>query len=933
MKLDTSLNAKDYIIIKGARVHNLKNIEVAIPKNKLITITGLSGSGKSSLAFDTLYAEGQRRYIESLSSYARQFLGKMNKPEVDFIHGIAPCIAIEQKVNTSNPRSTVGTSTEIYDYLKLFFARIGRTISPLSGNEVQKHTVTDVVNFIVQKQNFDKVTIILTPLIFSDVNSTLVVELELLRQKGFSRVLYRNKIYRIDDLLLELEGIKLKKQEQVFIVVDRFTVSDDEDTLNRISDSIQTAFSEGFGECWVEIDGQKSIFSNRFELDGMSFELPSPNFFSFNNSYGACKTCEGLGVMIDIDEDLVIPDKKRSVYDDAVACWRGINMGKWKQEFVKSSAKFDFPIHRAYGDLTAEEKELLWKGNAKVQGIDNFFGWMNTQIHQLQYRVILSRYKGKTQCKECRGSRLRKDASYVKINNCSITDLVLLPIEKLHQWFLETSLTDHEIEITKRLLVEIKNRLNYLCDVGLGYLTLNRLSNTLSGGESQRINLATSLGSSLMGSIYVLDEPSIGLHPRDTHRLIKVLESLRDAQNTVVVVEHEEEVMRASDYVIDIGPLAGVNGGEVMYAGEYKAMLTTSSNSLTAKYLRGEEEIQKPNFRRTWNTSIEIKGAYENNLKNVDVKIPLHILTIVTGVSGSGKTTLIKKVLVPALQKQIGEINRTETGKFEELAGDIENIKKVELVDQNPIGRSSRSNPVSYIKAWDDVRELYAKLPKSKQLGLKVGHFSFNVEGGRCDECEGEGEVTVSMQFMADINLICESCQGKRFKQHILDVTYKEKNVYDLLNMTVDEALEFFREDNKIYEKIKLLSDVGLGYIKLGQSSNTLSGGEAQRVKLASFLLRGAEPEHTLFVFDEPTTGLHFHDINKLMKSFQALIAKGASIIIIEHNMDVIKSADWIIDLGPDGGEKGGNIMFEGTPEDMIQVSNSYTAQFLKAKF
>jgi excinuclease ABC subunit A len=968
-----------HIIIKGARVHNLKNIDVAIPKNKLVVVTGMSGSGKSSLAFDTLYAEGQRRYVESLSSYARQFLGRMNKPDVDYIKGIAPAIAIEQKVITSNPRSTVGTSTEIYDYLKLLFARIGKTISPISGGIVKRDTVTDVINFIMTLPAETQVTL-LCPL-YPHNNRSLKEELAVLMQKGFVRVEFKGKLSKIEDLLEDMsivddgswlihevqgeegktktetkkakgKAVKAKAESEeeavvadqpqltstVRIVIDRISKNEEDETVSRLGDSIQTAFFEGKGDCYVrfqEPDAEKEqerFFCDRFELDGIKFEEPSANFFSFNNPYGACKRCEGYGKVIGIDEDLVIPDKSKSVYEGAIAPWRGEKMREWNDVLVKNALKFDFPIHRQYNQLTEQQQQLLWKGNAYFRGLDAFFKELEEQTYKIQYRVMLSRYRGKTTCPECKGSRLRQDASYVKINGKSITDVVLMPLDKAFEFFSTIELNETDTKVGKRLLMEITNRLLFLNDVGLRYLTLNRLSNTLSGGESQRINLATSLGSSLVGSIYVLDEPSIGLHPRDTQRLISVLKSLRDVGNTVLVVEHEEEIMKAADHIIDIGPEAGTHGGNLIFTGTYDEIIK-DDESLTGRYLSGKEEIAIPESRRKWNDFIEIKGARENNLKNVSAKFPLGVLTVVTGVSGSGKTSLVKRILAPALQKTLGNYNGEQTGSYDSIEGDYQKIEQVELVDQNPIGRSSRSNPVTYVKAWDEIRNLYAAQPASKAAGLKPSAFSFNVEGGRCDVCQGEGEVKIEMQFMADIFLTCETCGGKRFKQHILDVTYHDKNVSEVLGMTIEEALEFFVKEPKIIAKIKPLMDVGLGYVQLGQSSNTLSGGEAQRIKLASFLVKGNNTHKTLFIFDEPTTGLHFADIKKLLKSFDALLEHGNTIIVIEHNMDVIKCADWVIDIGPEGGDHGGKVVFEGVPENLIKEKDSYTGKFLKERF
>ena len=921
-------NAKSYIQIKGARVNNLKNIDVNIPKNKLIVITGMSGSGKSSLAFDTLYAEGQRRYVESLSAYARQFMGRMHKPEVDYIKGIAPAIAIEQKVITSNPRSTVGTSTEIYDYLKLLFARIGKTYSPISGDLVTKDSVSSIIDKLMLEPEDSTVTI------FTGLSASsgrkLKEELSILLQKGFVRILFEGSIQKIEDVI-EDKTIKNRsfKDGEIQIVIDRIRLDKEDETYSRIADSLQTAFFEGKGECFVQVNEEKKHYSDKFELDGITFEEPSPNFFSFNNPYGACKRCEGYGKVVGIDPDLVIPDKSKSVYDGAIAPWRGEKMGEWLDKLIKTALKFDFPIHRSYSDLTKEQQELLWTGNKYFEGLNDFFVDLEKQTYKIQYRVMLSRYRGKTTCPDCLGTRLRKDATYVKIQGQSIIDIVLLPLDEALTIFKTLSLTESEQVIAKRLLAEIINRLQFLCDVGLSYLTLNRLSNTLSGGESQRINLATSLGSSLVGSIYVLDEPSIGLHPRDTQRLITVLKSLRDIGNTVIVVEHEQEMMEAADYLIDIGPEAGVNGGELVFAGTYKEILK-DSKSLTGKYLNGDLLIQIPKKRRKWTDKLIVKGARENNLQGIDVTFPLHTFTVVTGVSGSGKTSLIKRILYPALQKAIGSYSGEQTGIFDNLEGDMDSIEQVEMIDQNPIGRSSRSNPVTYVKGWDEIRAVYAALPAAKAAGLKPSAFSFNVDGGRCDICQGDGEVKIEMQFMADISLPCEACNGKRFKQHVLDVTYKEKSVADILELSVDEAIDFFADQPKIIAKIQPLQDVGLGYVMLGQRSSTLSGGEAQRIKLASFLIKGNNSKRTLFIFDEPTTGLHFHDIQKLLNAFNALISLGNSILVIEHNMEMIKTADWVIDIGPEGGNKGGKVVFTGTPEDLANCNESYTGRFLK---
>lgn len=942
----TDLDPQQYIIIKGARVHNLKNLDLAIPKNKLIVVTGMSGSGKSSLAFDTLFAEGQRRYVESLSAYARQFLGRMNKPEVDYIKGIAPAIAIEQKVITSNPRSTVGTSTEIYDYLKLLFARIGRTYSPVSGQEVTRETVASVVDQALQFPP-DTVINVLCPLPVNP-NRSLFEELTVLLQKGFVRVKYQGSYVKIETLAGQLSsevgGMPAERvssagspagqqkrpaqENEVQIVIDRVRLDAEEETAHRLADSVQTAFFEGRGDCFLEVEGVSRHFSDRFELDGIPFEEPSPNFFSFNNPYGACRRCEGYGKVIGIDPDLVIPDKSRSVYDGAIAPWRGEKMGEWLQKLVKNSLKFDFPIHRSYSDLTPEQQELLWTGNEYFKGINDFFEDLEQHTYKIQYRVMLSRYRGKTTCPDCRGTRLRLDAAYVRINGRSISDVVLMPLDEALAFFEGLELEAHEQAIASRVLAEIVTRLHFLTDVGLSYLTLNRLSNTLSGGESQRINLASSLGSSLVGSIYVLDEPSIGLHPRDTQRLIGVLKALRDVGNTVVVVEHEQEMMEAADYLIDIGPEAGINGGELVFQGNFEEILA-DGNSLTGKYLSGREFIPVPASRRKWRDSVVVNGARENNLKNINVRFPLHVFTVVTGVSGSGKTSLVKRILYPALQKAIGNYSGEQTGLYDSLTGDISQIEQVEMVDQNPIGRSSRSNPVTYVKAWDEIRNLFSSQPSAKASGLKPSAFSFNVEGGRCDVCQGDGEVKIEMQFMADIVLTCEACGGKRFKQHVLDVTWKGKNVSEILEMSIDEAITFFEDQPRILARLMPLSAVGLGYIKLGQSSSTLSGGEAQRIKLASFLIKGNNNKKTLFIFDEPTTGLHFHDIKKLLASFDALLAQGNSILVIEHNMEMIKSADWVIDIGPEGGDKGGSLVFEGTPEDLVSHQESYTGAFL----
>lgn len=922
----------DFIEVIGARVHNLKNLSVKIPRNKLVVITGLSGSGKSSLAFDTLYADGQRRYVESLSSYARQFLGRMSKPEVDRIDGVSPAIAIEQKVNTRNPRSTVGTSTEIFDYLKLLFSRIGHTISPISSMEVKKHKVGDVTDYIQQLPKNSKV-MVCSPLVTN--GRSMKDQLEVLIKQGFSRVFFGEEFLNIEDVI-----DKTDLPREISLVIDRFLINDDlESSLGRIADSIQTAFFEGHGYCSVfhfNDNGWNIVnFSNKFELDGMSFEEPSVNFFSFNNPVGACSKCEGYGTIIGIDPDLVIPDKNKSIYEGAIAPWSGEKLSEWKNVLVLNAASFDFPIHRPYHSLTAEQKNLIWTGNRHFEGLNSFFKEVENNSYKIQYRVLLSRYRGRTTCPDCRGTRLRKDASYVMVGGKSITDILLMTVAEALIFFSNIQLTKFDSSIADRIIVEIVNRLKVLNDVGLSYLSLNRRSNTLSGGESQRINLATSLGSSLVGSMYILDEPSIGLHPRDTERLIKVLKELRDLGNTVIVVEHDEDIMRASDHIIDIGPLAGRSGGELMFSGTYSD-LVNSSNGLTSKYLNGEMKIDVPLKRRPWNYSLIIDGANENNLKNVFVRIPLGVITVVTGVSGSGKSSLIRGVLYPALQNKLGTYVE-HLGKFSSLGGDIKLLQGVELIDQNPIGRSSRSNPVTYIKAFDEIRTLYSNLKLSKARNYKPGFFSFNVPGGRCEMCQGDGVVKIEMQFMSDIYLKCEHCNGLRYKPETLDIKYKDKTIADVLSMTVDEALEFFNStdnklEQKIKEKIQILSDVGLGYVQLGQQSATLSGGEAQRIKLAFHLIRGSSSDKIMFIFDEPTTGLHFHDINKLYQSIVQLIKYGHSVVIIEHNQELIKCADWVIDLGKEGGDEGGNIIFEGTPEQLILQQNSYTAKFLKNK-
>ncbi len=918
-----------YIIIKGARTHNLRNINVAIPRNKLVVVTGVSGSGKSSITIDTLYAEGQRRYVESLSSYARQFLMRMNKPDVDYIKGIVPAIAIEQKVGTRTTRSTVGSLTEIYDYLRLLFARIGVTYSPVSGDQVKKHEVSDVVDYILSLKEGTKLQVLI-PFRMHE-KSSVKKELELILQKGYTRVLIKGEMARVDEVLEDSAQLKSLKAEDILVLIDRLVVKPDEETRMRAGDSVQTAFFESLGDCFIQIiDGETRNFNNRFELDGMRFEEPTQHFFNFNSPFGACPTCEGFGSVIGIDEDLVVPDKTMSVFEGAIAPWRGEKMREWQGELVKNAMKFDFPIHRDYRHLTDEEKKLLWTGNKYFAGLDDFFKYLEEKSYKIQYRVMLSRYRGRTKCPECNTSRLRKETNYVKIGGKNISELLLMPVEQVQAFFAGLKLNDYEQQVANRVLVEINTRLGLMMDVGLGYLTLNRVSNTLSGGETQRINLTRTLGSNLTDSLYILDEPSIGLHPRDTARLVSVLERLRDLGNTVVVVEHEEDIMHAADYVVDLGPRAGRLGGEVVFQGSYDE-LPLAEKSLTAAYITGKREIATPSHRRKGSNRITLTGAAQHNLKHVDVEIPLNTLTVVTGVSGSGKTTLIKQILHPALARHLGDYG-DKPGAFNELGGDLRSITQVEMVDQKPIGKSSRSNPVTYIKAYDAIRDLFARQQQSKIKGLKAKHFSFNVEGGRCETCKGDGEVVVEMQFLADVHLICDECNGKRFKDDVLEVTYRGKSIYDVLELSVDEAMEFFEKDRDILEKLRPLQDVGLGYVKLGQSSSTLSGGEAQRVKLASFLGRGRSRDHILFIFDEPTTGLHFYDIEILLKAFEALLDIGHSIIVIEHNMEVIKCADWVIDLGPEGGDKGGQLLYQGTPEGLAQVKESYTGQFLSKK-
>ncbi|MBR5484278.1 MAG: excinuclease ABC subunit UvrA [Alistipes sp.] len=918
------------IYIKGARVHNLKSVDLEIPHNTLTVITGLSGSGKSTLAFDTIYAEGQRRYVESLSAYARQFLGRITKPDVDLIAGIAPAIAIEQKVNTRNPRSTVGTTTEIYDYLKLLFSRVGHTFSPVSGQEVKCYGVDDVVAYMLEKGLGERI-VITTPLRLRN-GETLIERILQLLAEGFMRLWVDGEAVTIEDFMptISLESTA----DGVALVIDRLRVADDDETLLRMRDSVARAYSYGEDECSVIIGGEVRDFSARFEADGIEFEQPTEHLFSFNNPIGACPACEGYGKIVGIDEDLVVPDKSKTIYDDAVACWRGATMKKWKEQLINNAYLFDFPIHEPYYKLTEEQRHLLWSGNEYFHGLDEFFQYIESERRKIQFRVMKARYTGKTTCHTCGGSRLRKEALYVKVGGKSIAELVKMTVDELIKFFGELQLDAYDEKTAKRILIEIKNRLSYLSDVGLGYLTLDRLSSTLSGGESQRINLSTSLGSSLVGSLYILDEPSIGLHPRDTHRLIKVLKQLRDLGNTVIVVEHEEEVIRAADYVVDVGPRAGEKGGEIVFSGPLKSLLK-SKNSLTADYLTHKREIERPSSVRGWSNSIVLRGARENNLQNIDVRVPLGVMTCITGVSGSGKSSLAKGILYPALRRQLFDTG-LKPGDFDALEGDVAMLSSVEIVDQNPIGKSSRSNPVTYLKAYDEIRKLFADQPQAVHTGLSAASFSFNVAGGRCEECQGEGTIKVSMQFMADVELVCEACHGKRFKDEILEIKYRGKNIYDVLEMTVDDAIEFFAEDKsdatcrRIVERLQPLQDVGLGYVRLGQSSSTLSGGESQRVKLASFLAKDSVQRQIMFIFDEPTTGLHFHDINRLLKAFDALIANGHTIVVVEHNMDVIKCADWVIDLGPEAGDKGGKIVFEGTPQDLEECKESHTGHFLK---
>ncbi len=926
------------IHIKGARGNNLKNIELHLPKNQLIVVTGVSGSGKSSITMDTLYAEGQRRYVESLSSYARQFLGRMKKPEVDFIKGICPAIAIEQKVSTRNARSTVGTLTEIYDFLRLLFARVGKTYSPVSGEIVRKHEVSDVTDYIHSFEEGTKVQLFI-PLPIKYKDRTVDQELGLLLQKGYTRLWFEDQLSDVQDLIESGHKVLSKKigeleENEILVLIDRFVVKkDDEENSKRIADSVQTAFYEAEGECLVDIMGkEKRSWNNRFELDGISFLEPTPQLFNYNNPYGACPECEGFGRIMGIDENKVIPDSSLSVYEGAIACWKGEKYGKWLEDFLSKAQDYDFPIHRPYQDLTKAERRLLWRGNGSIYGIDDFFSELQEKMYKIQNRVMLARYRGRTKCPTCDGGRLREEATYVKIVGKDITELVELPIDELLEFFIGIELTDRDQTIGRRLLLEISNRLRFMSDLGLTYLTLNRVSATLSGGETQRINLTRTLGSNLTSSMYILDEPSVGLHPRDTDRLVTVLKALRDLGNTVIVVEHEEDVIANADYLVDIGPQAGIFGGEVVFAGPYQDIYNDANDSLTAQYMSGRMEIPLPENRRRSLHKITLKGARQNNLKKIDVDFPLNTLTVVTGVSGSGKTTLVKQILYPALKKQLGENYSKSAGAFQALEGDLDEITQIEMINQNPIGKSSRSNPVTYVKAYDTIRSLMSDQQLSRIRGYKPKHFSFNVDGGRCDACKGEGEQVVEMQFLADVRLECEVCKGQRFKQEVLEVEYKGKNIHDILNLSIDEALEFFSDAKDVVKKLQPLQDVGLGYVKLGQSSSTLSGGEAQRVKLASFLGKESSNEHVLFIFDEPTTGLHFHDIQKLLDALNALVEKGHTVLVVEHNLEVIKSADYVVDLGPEGGKEGGYLLHQGTPEELAKVKGSYTGTYLQEK-
>lgn len=940
-EIENPVDTRREIYIKGANSNNLKNVSLRIPRNRLVVVTGVSGSGKSSITMDTLYAEGQRRYVESLSSYARQFLMRMKKPEVESIKGICPAIAIEQKVTTGNSRSTVGSMTEIYDFMRLLFARIGRTFSPISGAEVKRHQVSDVTDFILSQAEGTRILLYI-PLQQKYLDRTLESELNLLLQKGYTRINIDNQLVSIEDFLADTEGggdltksVQNFQDKNIKILIDRFAVEKENDENNkRISDSIQTAFYEAEGECIVTIyeTGEERIFNNRFELDGLTFIEPTPQLFNYNNSFGACPTCEGYGKVMGIEEDKVIPDKNLSIVEGAIAAWRGEKGGEWLNQLLANAHIFNFPIHTPYLQLTKKEKQLVWSGNSYFGGINAYFKDLEAQTYKIQNRVILARYRGRTTCPTCEGKRLRPEATYIKIGGKDITDLIDIPIDELANFFHHLQLNDFDTQIGKRLLLEIKSRLAFMQNVGLGYLTLSRVSSTLSGGETQRINLTRTLGSNLTASMYILDEPSVGLHPRDTARLISVLKNLRDLGNTVVVVEHEEEVIKNADYLVDMGPAAGVHGGEVVFAGNYEHIFTTASDSLTAKYMNGTMQIEVPKTRRKWTNRLLLRGARQHNLKNISVNIPLNVMTVVTGVSGSGKTTLVKQLLYPALQTALDPSVAASAGMMDGLEGDIKRLSAVELINQSPIGKSSRSNPVTYVKAYDHIRDLFAKQTTSKVRGYKAGHFSFNTEGGRCEACKGEGEQVVEMQFLADVHLVCEECNGKRFKAETLEVTYKDKNIFDVLQMSIDDALVFFKEHKDIISKLKPLSDVGLGYVQLGQSSSTLSGGEAQRVKLASFLGRENSKERIFFIFDEPTTGLHFHDIKKLLEALQALVEKGHTVLVVEHNSEVIKCADWVIDLGAEGGKLGGNLVFEGTPEGLAACENSYTGQFLREK-
>ena len=923
---------RKFIHIKGARSNNLKNIELFIPKNKLVVVTGVSGSGKSSLIIDTLYAEGQRRYVESLSSYARQFLDRMKKPEVDYIKGICPAIAIEQKVSSSNARSTVGSLTEIYDYMRLLYARVGKTFSPITGNQVRKHDVTDVVDYIFSLVVDSKV-LLLIPLQRRH-DRTIGQELDLLMQKGYSRVYFDSELTNIEDLLqntqIDFEKSVLESKYKINILIDRFVVNDDDDNRKRVADSVQVAFNESEGECLVSLtDRSTQYFNNRFELDGLIFIEPTHQLFNYNNPFGACPKCEGYGKMLGIDPEKIIPDENLSIYQEAIACWRGEKGKLWWQQLIQHADEFDFPIHKPYKDLSDEHKELLWSGNTFFEGLDAFFQELEDGSYKIQNRVMLSRYRGKTICNACKGGRLRKEATYVQVGNKNITQLINLPIDELLPFFETLTLSEHDEKIAQRILTEIKNRLKTMIEIGLGYLTIDRLASTLSGGETQRINLTRTLGSNLTNSLYILDEPSVGLHPKDTEKLVLVLKRLRDLGNTVVVIEHEEAVIRNADYIVDIGPHAGVHGGDLVFAGDYNTFIQLGIENLTASYLTGDRKINYPEQKRKIIQKILVQGARQHNLKNVDVTIPLQAMTVVTGVSGSGKTSLVKHILYPAMKLAINDPLAIAPGRHGGISGDIRNIKMVEMINQSPIGKSSRSNPVTYVKAYDDIRKLYSDQQASKIKGFEPKHFSFNVEGGRCETCKGEGHLTVEMQFLADVTLVCEECQGQRFKKEVLEVTYQDKNIFDVLNMTIEESLEFFKNKKSVLSRLQPLADVGLGYIKLGQSSSTLSGGEAQRVKLASFLTKEFESKNILFIFDEPTTGLHFHDINKLMDAFTSLVENGHTVLIVEHNMDVIRAADWVIDLGPTGGKDGGHLLFEGRPQDLKNIKNSFTGQYI----